>query len=338
MRDKAVLIAPFTDEQLRTIINLEQHYEVWSEADRALSRLPYGFKWKSANGREYLYEMHDRRGNGKSHGLRSEETERLYCNYRTKKEELIERRNRSSVTLDQTCRVYRALRLPLLSAEAAKLLRKADQRRLLGTHLMMVGADAMIAYALEMRGGIGGAFDRTGTLDLAVLGKEPKNRSTPVWSLLKAADRTYTVKPKASFQARNAKGYTIQLAVAPSLAVVQTDKPLPVRKPEQEWLLLGKRVSRVAVARDGSPARVVAPDPRWYALHSLWLADHGEGIPEDVRSKHRRRGEALLAGIPRLLPTHSLSDPGFLEMMPLGLRSLYDRYASAHQDASPVDW
>ncbi|WP_455181438.1 GSU2403 family nucleotidyltransferase fold protein [Azospirillum palustre] len=333
-----MLIAPFTDEQLRTIINLEQHYAVWSEADHALSLLPYGFKWKSAKAREYLYEMQDRKGNGKSLGLRSEETERLYCSYRAKKEELIERRNRSSMTLDQTCRIYRALRLPLLSAEAAKLLRKADQQRLLGTHLMVVGADAMIAYALEMRGWIGSPFDRTGTLDLAVLGKAPNSRSTPVWSLLKAVDRTYTVNPKASFQARNAKGYTVELAAAPSQAAVQADKPIPVRKQEQGWLLLGKRVSRVAVARDGSPARVVAPDPRWYALHSLWLADHGEGVSEDVRFKHRRRGEALLAGIPRLLPTHSLSDPGFLEMMPPDLRPLYDRYTSAHQDASLPDW
>lgn len=333
-----MLTAPFTDEQLRTIVNLEQHYEVWSEADRALSRLPYGFKWKSVNGRKYLYEMYDRKGNGKSLGLRSEETERLYCNYWAKKEEFIERRNRSSMTLDQTCRVYRALRLPLLSVDAAQLLRKADQQRLLGTHLMVVGADAMIAYALEMRGGIGSAFDRTDTLDLAVLEKEPNSRSTLVWSLLKAVDRTYTVNPKASFQARNAKGYTVELAAAPSQAVVQTDKPIPVQKPEQEWLLPGKRISRVAVARDGSPARVVATDPRWYALHSLRLADHGEDAPEEVRSKHRRRGEALLAGIPRLLPTHSLSEPGFLKVMPPDLRPLYDRYASVFQDAALPDW
>lgn len=115
-----MLSAPFTDEQLWTIISLEQHYEVWSEADRALSLLPYGFKWKSVNGREYLYEMHDRKGNGKSHGRRSEETEHLYRNYRARKEELAERRNRSSAMLNQTCRLYRALRLPLLSAEAAR--------------------------------------------------------------------------------------------------------------------------------------------------------------------------------------------------------------------------
>jgi hypothetical protein len=337
MRDKVVLIAPFSDEQLRTIINLEQHYEVWSEADRALSLLPYGFRWKSANGREYLYEMHDRRGNGKSHGLRSEETERFYCNYRARKEELVERRNRSSMTLDQTCRIYRALRLPLLSAQAAKLLRKADQRRLLGTHLMVVGAEAMIAYTLEMRGGIGSAFDQTGTLDLAVLEKEPNRGSTLVWSLLKAVDRTYTVNPKASFQARNAKGYTVQVAAAPSQAVVQTDKPIPVRKPEQEWLLLGKRVSRVAVARDGSPVRVVAPDPRWYALHSLWLADHGVDSPA-VRSRYRRQGEALLAGIHRLLPTYSLSDCGLLEVMPPDLRPVYDRYTSAYRNDFLPSW
>lgn len=338
MRDKAVPIAPFTDEQLRIIINLEQHYEVWSEADRALSLLPYGFKWKSVNGREYLYEMHDRTGNGKSHGPRSEETEHLYRNYRAKKEELAERRNRSSAMLNQTCRLYRALRLPLLSVEAAKLLREADRRSLLGTHLMVVGANVMIAYALEMSGWIGSTFDRTDTLDLALLKeKELNSRDTPVWPMLKAVDHTYTVDLESLFQACNAKGHMVRVVAAPSRATVRADKPVPARMREQKWLLLGKRVSRVVVARDGSPARVVAPDPRWYALLSLWLADHGRNDPE-VRSKHRERGTALLAGIQRFLPAYSLSDPEFLKLMPSDLRPLYDRYASVYQDAPLPDW
>ena len=36
-------------------------------------------------------------------------------------------------------------------------------------------------------------------------------------------------------------------------------------------LLYGRLVTRVVVARDGSPARLIVPDPRWFA-QKLWMS------------------------------------------------------------------
>ncbi len=44
----------YTDEQLRTLANLAQAYDAWLEAARARQALPYGMRWKTISGHEYL--------------------------------------------------------------------------------------------------------------------------------------------------------------------------------------------------------------------------------------------------------------------------------------------
>src|SRR5690606_41717418 len=66
-----------------------------------------------------------------------------------------------SQALAESSRIARALRLPLLSADAGPILREADRRQLLGTHLLVVGTNAMAAYAVEAAGGFVGVPDET---------------------------------------------------------------------------------------------------------------------------------------------------------------------------------
>src|SRR5687768_1900222 len=42
---------PFTDEQSRIALNLEQHYGAWIKAERSLRALPYGLRWAERSGR-----------------------------------------------------------------------------------------------------------------------------------------------------------------------------------------------------------------------------------------------------------------------------------------------
>ena len=42
---------PFSDEQARVIVNLEQTYQVWMEALRALNEMPYNMRIKEVSGR-----------------------------------------------------------------------------------------------------------------------------------------------------------------------------------------------------------------------------------------------------------------------------------------------
>ena len=118
---------PFSDEQARVIVNLEQTYRVWMEALRALNEMPYNMRTKEVSGREYLYEVTDRRGSMKSKGPLDQEKQAEFDDYKAEKAELKERLSGSKDALKEQASLYRALRLPMLPAEAGKILREAGR-------------------------------------------------------------------------------------------------------------------------------------------------------------------------------------------------------------------
>ncbi|MEQ9332076.1 MAG: GSU2403 family nucleotidyltransferase fold protein [Thalassobaculum sp.] len=336
-------VHPFSDEQLRVAANLQQHYETWIETERALAALPYGMLWKTVSGRSYLYAMADRRGNGTSLGPRSPETEARYQAYQSEKARLQDRRRSGGDRLAETCRLYRALRLPMIASEAAKILREADRRQLLGSHLLVIGTNAMAAYALEAGGRIGDAPDATDDFDLAWAGREEATDDiddrTTLWGLLKAVDATYTVNTERTFQARNSKAYEVEVLAAPSRIEGlrrRRDRPVPVPLPEQEWLLLGEPLGRVVVARDASPARIVAPDPRWFALQKLWLADQAKR-DSLKRRKDSIQGAALLSALREAMPRFGL-DRAFESGIPDELLPYYEAWKTGTAGRIERDW
>ncbi len=73
---------PFTSEQQRLLVNLDQHYEVWRDASRRLAR--GRLKWKTINDRQYLYRISDQTDT--SLGPRNADTEALYARYEIDRE------------------------------------------------------------------------------------------------------------------------------------------------------------------------------------------------------------------------------------------------------------
>jgi len=334
---KLSTITPFSDEQLRLLVGLRQHYEVWMQATQALATFPYHMRWKTIGGRDYLYRDRDRSGSGTSLGPRTEDTKSIHERFRTGKAEAKERTRTSAISLDQSSRLYRALRLPSLPSSAAAILRECDRRGMLGSQLMVVGTNAVAAYALEAGGFLRDMPDETQDFDVAWMATEISMREPPIWSMLKAVDSTYTVNTERSFQARNADAYEFEVLVAPSRASAmhQRDQPRPVPLPEQEWLLLGQTVEAVVVARDGSPARLVVPDPRWFALHKLWMSEQPKRDPLK-RRKDARQGAIILGAVVEAMPQFPL-DAEFESHLPGELLPVYTRWRE-HQTwpESPV--
>lgn len=302
-------VDPFSDEQARALVNLEQRYQVWMEAEQTLASLPYDLRRKEVGGRTYLYEIHDRGGNGKSLGPWSHENDTRFSTYHELKTETKARRDASREAVAETGRLCRALRLPMLANEAGALLREADRRRLLGNQLLVVGTNAMPAYAIEAGGFIREAPDETQDFDIAWSASEPDAEGQAVWAMLKSVDPTFTINTERTFQARNAKAYEVELLVAPSRVATlsRLDQPKPMPLPEQEWLLLGRTVDRVVICRDSSPARIVAPDPRWFALQKLWLSRQAKRNALK-RPKDLKQGIALLDAVHTDMPQYPLDD------------------------------
>ncbi len=328
----------FSDEQARCLINLDQHYRVWIEAERILADLPYDLRRKEVAGRSYLYEIYDRSGNGRSLGPWSPENEARFSAYHARKTETKARRDASRPVLDETARLCRALRVPMLSDAAGAILREADRRRLLGSHLLVVGTNAMVAYAVEAGGFIREAPDETQDFDMAWSALEAERDGEVVWKMLKAVDKTFTINTERTFQARNAKAYEVEILVAPSRASTMSalDRPKPVALPEQEWLLNGRRVDRVVVCRDSAPARIVAPDPRWFALQKLWLSRQGKR-DSLKRLKDQKQGMALLDAVYVAMPQYPL-DEKFGADLPAELAGLYREWCSRRPAVAPPSW
>lgn len=330
---------PFTDEQRRTLLNLAQYYAAWKDAERDMRRQgEHPLHWKTVNGRDYLYAIRDSRGNATSLGPRSEVTEALHAAWHAARD----RRSGVKAALAETGRLYRALRLGTISAEAAAILREADVRGLLGTAVLVVGTNAMPAYEVEAQSRIAAGLDETMDFDMAWIGSleftsvgAPAAGRNPVWDLLKAVDSTYTINSERTFQARNSKAYEVELLVAPSRAatLVAGDQPVPIPLPEQEWLLQGRFVDHVIAARDGSPARIVAPDPRWFALHKLWMSEQRKRNPLK-RPKDHKQGERLLDAIAEHLPHYPLDDV-FAAELPPELSPYLAAWRETHEDAAP---
>jgi hypothetical protein len=328
---------PFSDEQSRLLINLRQRYEVWMAAEQALAALPYDLRRKTVSGAVYLYEIHGRSGNGKSLGRMDEALTARFDAYHAQKDGLQTQIKALRPALAESAALYRALRLPQLSSEAGPILRECDRRRLLGSHLLVVGTNAIAAYMAEAGGAIA-LPDETEDFDLAWVAEALDEAERRVWDMLKAVDATFTINSERDFQARNAKAYEVELLVAPSRAgtLGSKDQPRPVPLPEQEWLLLGRPVDQVIGCRDGSPARIVAPDPRWFALHKLWMAAQAKRNPLK-RPKDRKQGLALLDAIAAAMPHYPL-DHRFVIDLPEELLPHFREWQGVRTDGDAAAW
>lgn len=319
---------PYNDEQLRALVNLRQKYEVWRDAEREWRALPYDLRRKTVGGRDYLYEIADRSGNGKSLGAWDDEKQQQFDAYRELKASLKDRRKRSAAALDQSGRLARAAGVPQVSSAIGPILREADLRGLLDGSLLVVGTNAVPGYAQEAAGRIVGAADETEDFDLAWAAEEQPD-GAPVWSVLKAVDPTFTVNTEREFQARNADAYEVELLAAPSrfATLGRLEKPRPIPLPEQEWLLPGRWIDQIVPCRDASAVRIVAPDPRWFALQKIWLSQQAKRNPFK-RGKDRDQGNAILDAVAEAMPHYPL-DAAFRSELPDELAPLFRAWEQA---------
>lgn len=318
------MLLPFEDEQRRLLVNLGTGYDAWLTAARTLRALPYNLTWKQISGRDYLYRLTDRQGSGTSIGPRSPETEAAYNSYREEKAQLQDRIGSVQRQIELIARQYRALRLPMIPAEAGDILREADLRGLLDGDLLVVGTNAMPAYCIEANGFIDVPME-TRDFDMTWANTEMSTKLSmtgvrPVWDMLKAVDPTYTWVEEKPFQARNRKAFEFELLAAPSTigTLGNADRPRPLPLPEQEWLLLGQPLSHVVIDRDLKPARLRVPDPRYFALQKLWLSQQEKRNPLK-RPKDARQGLALLHAVSETMPQYPI-DEEFRSGLPEELR------------------
>jgi hypothetical protein len=304
----------FNDEQLRQLENARQFYETWKEIVGQLGKFPGGMYWKVTNSREYLYKFLTDSGikQVSSLGAKTADAQARYEEFTRTKAELEERRKAIEATMNERAPLLRALRLPAIDATAGKILRGFDAVNAIGTDLLVIGTYALKAYEVEAQTSFAAGMDATDDLDFTLFASAQKadpDLPRRLFIALKQADPGFTVSFGSPKTAVNRAGYQVDLlmnnAVAPSMSGALPWKPEALDG--QEWLVLGNPVHAVLVDFQGWPVPVSAPDPRYFALHKLWLSKR-KGRKPGKATKDKRQGVAVLKAIREHMPHYPLDE------------------------------
>lgn len=331
------------DNQRRIFIDTEQLHEAFTDAFTKSMSYRGGMHWKKAKGREYLFRSLDRHGYGKSLGPRSSETEAVYNEFHKNKKQALARLKELKDRLKEQARFCKAARIARVPRIVTSILRLLEQHRLLGDNLLIVGTNALYAY----EAGAGIFLDRAilATQDMDLLWDiRPKLRmfatdeidSKGLIAILKRADRSFHLIDKQRFRAVNRSGYMVDL-VKP-----EPDRLLKIEKRQMgdrddlmaaeirnlHWLVSAPKFSRIIIGDDGFPATMVAPDPRAFAVHKVWLSRQ---LDRDPLKKKRDHSQALAVSriILQYLPNFQFK-PEQLRMFP---KTLVAEAIKAFQDS-----
>jgi hypothetical protein len=332
---------PFSSDSQRVSANLEQIYQAWLDAKRELDEMPMSMYWASKDQTDYLHIKQHTGDNGTSLGPRNAETQAQFAQFTQTKEELKARVESFDAVIAERAALYRRLRLPSLPDRQAEILRKLDVADLLGNDLLVVGTNAFVAYELFIGAKLPTGNEETEDFDLAwcrgskvslaTVVPRPTQTSKPktLLSILKSIDSSYRISPRKPYQAVSSDGYEVELLAAPSthpLPKTQGFDPM-ASLVEQEWLLQGRAVSVVVATVRGRASPLVVPDPRFMALHKLWLADKPERNPAK-RDKDRRQGHVLLDGVRYFAQASHPLNVDFVFDLPEELRSIFNRWCA----------
>jgi hypothetical protein len=329
----------FSSESQRVVANLEQVYDAWADTRRQLEAMPVSLYWVEKGGVDYLAVKQTSRDNGTTVGRRSDATTRQFEEFTDEKNRLKLRLAGLATQLVERVGIYRRLRLPSLPDRQAEILRRLDIEGMLGSDLMVVGTNAFAAYELACGARFPVGNEETEDFDLAwcrdtkaslvATGRAVGSASKTLFSVLTSIDSSYRISARRPYQAVNDDGYEVELLAAPSV------HPLPAAEAfdpmasliEQEWLLLGAPLRHVVATLRGRACPLYVPDPRWMALHKLWLADKPER-KASKREKDRRQGEVLLDATRFFLSNSHPIDVAFVLDLPEELRTHFDAWAS----------
>lgn len=300
-----------TNEQRRQTIDSRQAHEAfWAASDDMRRRFAGSMRWVTRKGRDYL---HRKRGKQeRSLGPRGADTESRYEAFLQGRERCRADLEALSARLDQMAPVNRALNLGRVPKLTARILRMLDQQRLLGTHLLVVGTNALFAY--EARAGVHLPSELLATQDADLLWDVrsriellvPEVRRHGILALLQKVDHSFRKRGGRDYRAFNRDGFIVDLirpldervmAAGARRTIGESDEDLHgVPIDGLTWLLNVPRFEAVAMAEDGYAVRLMTVDPRAFALHKLWVAGREDRDPlKRPRDRAQARAAADLA-------------------------------------------
>lgn len=320
-------------DQARELVNTRQRHRALAKALRRVEGYRGSMSFADRSGAQYLLRDYYDPVSGvrkqKSLGRRDPETEAVAAEFVTGKKEAGERLKKAQETLRRQAGVNRALGLGRVPEIGARIVRSLDAAGLLGRGLRVIGTNALFAYEAAAGVHLGSEvlttedidvlFDARARLRFAV---EEDVADRTLMGLLRRIDGTFE-RTEAAFQARNATGYLVDLVRPVRTPPWRLEEGSVSKNPEDltaveigglVWHESAPAFESLAIDVKGAPVRLVAPDPRAFAVHKLWLSQRPDRNP-----LKRRRDEAqarAAAALTSRYLTHLPFDPAVLRSFP----------------------
>ncbi|MCP4700733.1 MAG: hypothetical protein GY862_28345 [Gammaproteobacteria bacterium] len=316
----------FTEEQSRELIDASQIYTAYRDALRQTARYFGSMVWKKVKGREYLYRLLDRRGNAKSLGFRSAETETRYMAFMAGKQDAKDRLKALKAELDKRARYCKAARINRVPVIVADIVRLLDKNGLLGKRIVIIGTNALYGYESMAAVRVNSALMATTDIDILWDARGKLKLATDddidgLLPLLQKADKSFR-RSSRTYSAENKQGFMVDL-VKPAPKSVMRIEQLQIGKKNDliaaeisslKWLASSPKVDAIAIDAKGYPLKMIMADPRAFTIHKLWLSEQADRAPA---KKRRDLAQAIAVAkiISAQLPYFEF-DPQKLRMFP----------------------
>jgi hypothetical protein len=319
------------NDQSREMVNTRQRYQAWRNASDRERGYRGSLVWEETKGTQYLLRSYyDETGSRrqKSLGKRTPDTELIKQRFDSERKDAVESRKSLDAILDRQAAVNRALGLGRVPLIAAKILRHIDRRGLLGNGLRVAGTNSLYCYeaacGVFVDPGIVATLDIDLLLDsrrrLHLVGN-PDLPDESLIQLLRLADRSFR-RTRQSFRAENDEGYLVDL-IKPmhnppwrnERRAIGTDDDIQAAEIEGLiWLENAPSFEQIAIDDRGYPVRMVASDPRVFAIHKYWISTREDRDPLK-RKRDSDQARAVAAMTTDYLP-HLPFDSDALRMIP----------------------
>jgi hypothetical protein len=335
------------NDQRRESVNTRQRFEAWGDAKLRLDGYRGSMVWAKTKGSTYLrrsyYVGNSSIRKQTSLGPKSAETERMKSEFERGRSEAKSRYDELTATLERQAAINRAVGIGRLPLIVAQILRALDNAGLLGNAVRIVGTNAIYAY--EAVAGVFVDPEVTSTEDIDLLLDARKtvrmiaSEDVPhssLLTLLRRIDHSF-VRDRQRFRAINKDGFLVDLieplrdppwAYAPGSIGKTGDDLEAVEIEGLVWLENSPPFEAIVVDVRGTPARMVAPDPRVFVAHKLWLSRRANRDPQQ-----RRRDAAQARVVAQMVKQEFLHLPFERDALKMLPREVFDRASRMFADA-----
>lgn len=330
------------NDQRRELVNTRQRLQAYQTLDARVAGFRGSMVWAESKGTQYLARSsYDKAGirRQRSLGARSPATEQMKAEFDRGRAQAQASFKEIAASMDRQAAINRAIGLGRVPLTGARIIRAIDRAGLLGAGIRVVGTNAIFAYEAAAGVAVDPGLTTTGDLDFLmdtrsglrfVVSDEVSDRS--LMTVLRTVDKSFE-RSKQTFRAQNDQGYMVDL-IKPMRAAPWGDKRHSVGDVDGDltaaeieglvWLENAPPFEAVAIDEKGYPVKIVAPDPRVWAAHKLWVSQRSDRDPVKKRRDEDQAG--VVAEIVKTHLPHLMFDASQLLMLP---RDVFNAAASA---------